>query len=84
MEPGGPPELGRPAVPPAEGLVEGGARYRQALGHAIQGPQPPPGVRDRVRLAEESSHGDVLQTQKARGSPLEGVEGEGDGREGAL
>ena len=35
VEAGGPPEGGRPAVPPAEGLVEGGARYRQALGHAV-------------------------------------------------
>ena len=43
----GPPERGCPAVPPAEGLVEGGARYRQALGHAIPGRQSPPGVRAR-------------------------------------
>ena len=84
MEAGGPPEWGRPAIPPAEGLVECGAPHRQALGDAIQGRQPPPGVRARVRPVEEASHEDVLQAEKAGGRPLEGVEGAGDGREGPL
>ena len=84
MEAGGPPDYGRPAIPPAEGLVERGARHRQALGNAIQGRQPPPGVRARVRPVEEASHEDILQAEKAGGRPLEGVEGAGDGREGPL
>ena len=82
MEAGGPPECGRPAVPPAEGLVERGARQRQALGDALQGRQPPPWVRARVRPVVEASHEDVLQSEKAGGRPLEGVESAGDGREG--
>ena len=77
-------EWGRPAIPPAEGLVERGARHRQALGDTLQGRQPPPGVRACVRPVEEASHEDVLHSQKAGGRPLEGVEGAGDGREGPL
>ena len=80
----GPPEWGRPAVPPAEGLVEGGARYRQALGHAIHGRQSPSRVRARICAAEETPHEDVLQTEKAGGWHLEGIEGAGDGCEGPL
>ena len=75
-------ERGRPAIPPAEGLVECGDRHCRALGDALHRRQPPPGVRARVRPVEEASHEDVLQAEEAGDRPLEGVESEGDSREG--
>ena len=82
MEAEGPPERSRPAIPPAEGLVERGARHCQALGDALQGRQFQRGVRALVRPKEESSHEDVLQAEEMGGRPIEGVESEGDDREG--
>ena len=82
MEAVGPPEWGRPAIPPAEGLVERGARHRTAPRDALQGRQPPPGVHACVHLVEEAFYEDVLHVEKVGGRPLEGVERVGDGREG--
>ena len=84
MEAGGPPERGRRAIPPAKGFVERGARHCQALGNALQGRQPPSGVRARGRPVEEAPHEDVLQAEEAGERPLEGVERAGDAREGPL
>ena len=84
MEAGGPPEQGRRTIPPAKGLVERRAQHCQALGDVLQGRQPTPRVRARVRPVEEASHEDVLQVEEAGERPLEGVEHASDGREGPL
>ena len=77
IEAGGPPEGGRPAIPPAEGLVERGTRHCQALGDVLQGRQPPPWLRAHVRPLEEAS-----QAKEAGDRPLEGVQSAGEGLEG--
>ena len=73
VEAGGPPERGRGAIPPVEGLVECGPGYCQAMGDLLQRRQPPLGVRPRNCLLEEAPHEDVLQAEVAGGQPPEGV-----------
>ena len=60
VEAGGPPERDCCAIPPAEGPVERGPGYREALGDALWRRQPAPEVRPRSRLVAEAPHEDVL------------------------